>query len=316
MPDGNRPACFFKEDFYMTKKDFLEISKDKLSIFCGILFHNQQFAPGRDVPVEYDLSCPEYVELKEKYELEKISGKGSDFSRAKRLLHFLSPRLSHASWYDNHVPCNALDLMDYSFDDPQHGINCLNKSKILAECCLALGIYARRVIIMPYSPYDFDNHVVTEVYDRRLEKWIMLDPTTDGYFIDENKMPLSVLEIRHRFANDEFVTFVSSTDRLMDIERSCEKNAGTNAYICKNLFYFYVERQNRFGLGDRWLTFSPLHFSGRQCDVQNVQYRLNHLPEQHHAFRKGYEDRLKRLKSSDEYELIDIAVMRQAPKIK
>ena len=32
---------------------------------------------------------------------------------------------------------------------------------------------------MPYSPYDFDNHVVVEIYDK---KWIMLDPTTDGIF--------------------------------------------------------------------------------------------------------------------------------------
>ena len=46
---------------------------------------------------------------------------------------------------------------------------------------------------MPYSPYDFDNHVVVEIYDK---KWIMLDPTIDGIFIDENRTPLSLLEIR------------------------------------------------------------------------------------------------------------------------
>ena len=84
----------------------------------------------------------------------------------------------------------------------------MNKSKILVECCLALGIYARRVSIMPFSPYDLDNHVVTEIYDRTLKKWIMLDPTTDGYFVDDASTALSLLEMRNKFANAEFITFV------------------------------------------------------------------------------------------------------------
>lgn len=42
--------------------------------------------------------------------------------------------------YDNHIPCDALHLLEFSYEQPDHGINCRNKSKILAECCLALGI--------------------------------------------------------------------------------------------------------------------------------------------------------------------------------
>lgn len=67
-------------------------------------------------------------------------------------------RLKHQSDYNNHVPCNSLDLLAYCFEKPDVGINCLNKAKILAECCLALGIYARRRGGMPCSPYDGDNH--------------------------------------------------------------------------------------------------------------------------------------------------------------
>ena len=184
----------------MTRKEWNELNEERLRIYSGILFHNQTFAEGNpDAQIRYDFSCPEFVTLRETYDLERIAGKGSDFARAKRLLHHLAPRLHHSSWYDNHVPCNALDLLEYSFGKPDQGINCLNKSKTLAECCLALGIYARRVSIMPFSPYDFDNHVVTEIYDRELKKWIMLDATTDGYFVDENKTPLSLLEMQENF---------------------------------------------------------------------------------------------------------------------
>ena len=85
---------------------------------------------------------------------------------------------------------------------------------------MSLGIYARRVKIMPYSPYDFDNHVVVEIYDK---KWIMLDPTTDGIFIDENRIPLSLLEIREKLANDKFVTYVKPKDKLVDLKKLKDK---------------------------------------------------------------------------------------------
>ena len=144
----------------MTKKKSKEILQQMLNIYQGILFNNQGFEPGNSDEVIYDFSCPEFEELRNTYNLIAIAGNGSDFTRAKRLLHNLAPRLTHSSWYDNHIECNALRLLAYSLDNPQQGINCLNKSKILAECCLAVGIYTRRVRIMPYSPYDFDHVLV------------------------------------------------------------------------------------------------------------------------------------------------------------
>ncbi len=103
----------------MTRKEFLQMSQQELAIFSGILFHHQTFAPGGQAQVEYRLDCPEFETLREKYDLLKIAGRGSDFVRAKRLLHYLAPRLTHSSWYDNHVPCNALDLLAYSLNNPQ-----------------------------------------------------------------------------------------------------------------------------------------------------------------------------------------------------
>lgn len=78
---------------------------------------------------------------------------------------------------------NALHLPPYSFQNKEHGINCLNKAKILAESCLSLGIYARRVFLYPFSPFDFDSHVACEIFDEKRSKWIRMDPTTDGDFL-------------------------------------------------------------------------------------------------------------------------------------
>ena len=290
-----------------------EVSQQSLDIFSGILFNNQLFKDGNNEKITYNFNCPEFITLKEKYNLEKIAGKGTDFIRAKRLLHYLAPRLTHSSWYDNHVPCNALDLLEYSLNNKEQGINCLNKSKILQECCLAIGIYARRVCIMPFSPYDFDNHVVTEIFDRELNKWIMLDPTTDGLFIDENKTPLSLLEIRKKFANDEFVTFVLSTDKLNDLEKLKDKYIEQNAYICKNLFYFYIDQESTFGPSNNVLEFVPDNYSVLENKKANLKYRINHLPEKYKDWKTNFEKQLQNLEKCNDDEGTSILSMLASP---
>lgn len=297
----------------MTGKEMQEIAQQMLDIYSGTLFHNQEFESGNAKEIIYEFDCPEFEELRNRYNLIKIAGKGSDFTRAKRLLHYLAPRLTHSSWYDNHITCNALRLLEYSLDNPEQGINCLNKSKILVECCLALGIYARRVSIIPYSPYDFDNHVVTEIYDRALAKWIMLDPTTDGYFIDETKTPLSLLEMRSKFANAAWITFVPSTNRLKEIQKLPVKHLDTNMYICKNLFYFQIEQYSTFGEKDQYLYFVPLHYSILQTKQANLKYRIDRLPDEYEDMRKKLEKNLSRLAQMLEPERTDILSMQKKP---
>ncbi len=297
----------------MTRKETHEIAQQMLDIYRGILFNNQEFESGNSNEMSYEFDCPEFEELRNKYDLVKIAGNGSDFIRAKRLLHNLALRLTHSSWYDNHIECNALRLLEYSLDNPEQGINCLNKSKILAECCLALGIYARRVIIMPFSPYDFDNHVVVEIYDGKLEKWIMLDPTTDGYFIDETQTPLSLLEMRSKFANAEFITYVPSTASLKDIHKLRAKYTSANMYICKNLFYFQVEQYSTFGEKNNYLQFVPLHYSIKRTKQANLKYRIDNLPTEYDDFRKRLEKCIPGLEKSQEPQRTNIQSMQKKP---
>lgn len=296
----------------MKEKEFFEIAAQMQNNYSGILYNYRSFDGERAGDVTYGFSCPEYTELRDKYELVKIAGKGSDFKKAKRLLHYFAPKLTHSSWYDNHVECNALKLLEYSFDNPKQGINCLNKSKILEECCLALGIYSRRVRIMPFSPYDFDNHVVNEIFDKKLNKWIMLDMTTDGYFVDENKKPLSLLEIREKFALDEFVTFVKSTDRLTNLEKSRDNNVDKNYYICKNLFWFNIGAECKFGEPSKWYDICPAGYSIKDNKIANIKYRINHLPKEYSDWIPRYEEWLKNAESA-EYTVYDAEIMRRVP---
>ena len=248
-------------------------------VYAGILHNNQRFQAGEARQVAYRFDCPEYAQLAQQYDLAARAGQGTDTQRAIRLLRWLAPRLTHCSWFDNRIPCNALSLLEYSLDNPAQGINCVNKAKILAECCLALGIYARRVRLSPYSPYDFDCHVVTEIYDRAEGRWLMLDPTTNGFLVDETRRILSVLEARQRLASGQFVTFLKAGARPASLAAARDKNLETTSYYAKNLFLIQVEDISRFGEGEGWLHLIPEHFSVRENSLENARYRAACLDE-------------------------------------
>lgn len=279
-------------------------------IYTGILFNSRSFAAGERTAITYAFDCPEYRALVEKYGIDRIAGEGADFGRAgrdfrkaERLLHWMSPRLRHLPDYDNHVPMNSLALLEYSLDRPENGINCRSKAVILTECCLALGITARRVYIMPCSPYDMDNHVVTEIFDRGLSKWIMLDPSTDGVFRDEKGVSLSLLELRERFAAHKPAAFSGS-----------EPEEDMNAYFAKNLYRFMVDGDNGFGLGDRRvLHFMPAGCSFKENQLASIKFKQGQIPPDAMRVQKIFSEMLEKAKKEPEPAPWDISVMEMKP---
>lgn len=208
---------------------------------AGILENHLEFRDGVDHEFTYDFNNDAYAELKSKYDIEKIAGSdGSEFERARRLMYEFGPRLKHESNFSNNIEMKALDLLEYSLDNSAHGINCRAKAQILNEMCLALNIYARKVWIMPNSDYDNDCHVVNEIWDSSLNKWVMLDITAYTFWVDEMGTPLSILEIREKGAKQEFCTPVAYGDRrgdLNSLQRLKEKNIENFLYIMKNMAY-------------------------------------------------------------------------------
>lgn len=222
---------FYGFDSYLQSTDEIYIMES------GILRNNLKFHEGTDYELKYNFSHENYDKLKNEYDLEKTAKSGTEFERAVRLMDEYAPRLKHKSDYNNHIPLDALSLLEYSLDNKSHGINCRSKAQILNEMCLSLGIYARKVWIMPYSKYDGDCHVVNEVWDGALNKWIMLDITNNEYWVDENNTPLSILEIRKKAALQEFCTPVEVGDKTNDLSGLKEKHIGDFLYIVKNMVY-------------------------------------------------------------------------------
>ena len=248
-------------------------------ILRGDIKMNERFKKGKDINFAYDFKHPKLIELKEKYHLNLIAQGNTTFEKAIRIMHFLAPNLEHNGDYQNQILCNSLDLMNYSFKKGEkYGINCLSKSKILEECLLSIGIFARRVSIMPYSPYDRDNHVICEYYDNEMCKWVMLDPSSDRYYLNSKNIPLGILEIRKLLANRKTIKTVclSSVDNL-DINKIVPlENDSDIYYLAKNFVWFVVSDVHSFGIDNlTYYTLEPVHMNTKDYLHYNGIYRKN-----------------------------------------
>lgn len=237
-------ATFWGLDSYLQSLDEIYVMES------GILRRYQSLRDGEEAQLRYDMAHPDYEKLLNAYPIARIAGEGSELERATRLMNEYAPRLRHLSNYDNHVTMEALPLLEYSLNNKDHGINCRSKAQILNEMCLALGIRARKVWIIPNSVYDTDCHVVNEVWDSALQKWVMLDITNNEYWVDENGVPLSILEIREKGATQAFCTPVQPGDDLRDLPRLKEKYQADFIYIMKNMVLIRVRLTQTVGEGE------------------------------------------------------------------
>lgn len=237
-----------------------------------------------DVHFSYDNNHPNFKELKNKYPIEDIAGKGDDFTKSKNLLYWVSSHMYHKGDYSGSIGCNSLDLLNYSYDKGNScGINCVGLATILTECLLAIGLKARKVFIMPCSPYDGDNHVVTQVYIKDLNKWVMLDPTLNAYFINEHGVCLSLLELRGHLA-DQKAVFFNKEAKYNDeawIEQSVLENI---EYFAKNLFCFHTSEISTFDnvLESRFITLCPQGYNPKQIRLSNIEYRIKKYGDNPH----------------------------------
>jgi hypothetical protein len=268
------------------------------NILRGALKMNSTFretTENTDIKLRFDVTNENLSVLRAKYGLDAIAGTGGCLSKSLNILFWLCDHTYHFGNYDNHIPKNARDLLEYAYDTgAKQGLNCLNLSYILTECLLSIGVPARTVGLMPLSPYDADNHVVTHAYIAELGKWIMLDPTWCGYFRDAEGNILDLLELRGYladgrdvFLNDEFSyngkKLITNDERVRYYKR----------YMAKNLFYFTTGETSSFGRENygRDLIISPVGYNPFESRMYGLEYRIERARTDkgiNEAFRESY----------------------------
>lgn len=263
------------------------------NLYTGMLRMCEDFRDdGREVELVYQTDEALEV-LKETYELEKRMGTGSEFDKIISLLQWETDHIFHKGDYDNHIRNRAVDLFEYSYDkEAEKGINCRSLSISLTECYLSVGIKARVVYLMPFSPYDGDNHVVCEAWSKDYNKWIMVDPTYGLYLMDEEGTPLNIIEIREKLAFQEKLKF----------NEGCHYNGNPIEekeiieYYAKDFFYFQIKRIQGYdveNIENNWMvTIAPNGYNVKKRIIANIDYRIKKWGdnEQLQRWRKAAED--------------------------
>jgi hypothetical protein len=243
-------------------------------------YNNFRETSDNSIKLQFDFSNENFLILKSKYELDKVAGNGNDLSKALNILFWLCEHTYHKGDYDNHVPMNSLDLLEYSFDKYDRGINCLNLSFILTECFLSIGLPANTVRILPFSYKDTDNHVVTHVYIKSIGKWIMLDPTWCGYFSDADGNILDLFETRTIFVDNKDVYLNDGFSyNGQNLINNLEEVQWYKRYMAKNLFFFNLNEISTFGQDNagKALYVSPEGFDPFENTIKNIEYRIEML---------------------------------------
>jgi len=235
-------------------------------------------AVDEDIHFTFDTAHPKFNLLKSSYPIKTIAGNGDNFSKSKNLLHWVSNHMYHKGDYSGNIPRNSIDLLNHSFEKgSENGVNCVCLATILTECLLAIGLKATTVFIMPCSPYDGDNHCVTQVYIENTNKWVMFDPTLNAFFTNEKGECLSLLELRNHFANQEHV-FFNEEAKYNDNEWTAESAKENMLYFAKNLFYFQMSENSTFEASNtpnnRFVTLSPQGYDPKHTRLSNIEYRI------------------------------------------
>ncbi len=255
----------------------------QLRLYCGLLRLYDEFDPLQDKGApgfEYECSHPELDKLRAKYQLDRVAGAGNDWSKARSLLKWITEHVSHRGDIASalpevckSLPMNALGLLEYSFEKGEdRGISCYMLAIVLTEACLSLGLKSRIVSLNPLNPYDYDNHLVTVVWCANFSKWVMVDPSYNGYLCDARGEVLNPWEVRDLLCRHK--TIVCNDELAHNgVKHSSEDYL---RYIAKNLFYIQSPTFSGFNSTTTsekpWLILTPKHFD--VCKREKYKMKL------------------------------------------
>ncbi|MDR0287740.1 MAG: transglutaminase-like domain-containing protein [Clostridiales bacterium] len=248
------------------------------------VFDNFTVTNCQNFKVKHDTASPDFNILHSKYPIRDIAGDGTDFSKTIKLMRWVHDNVLHNGGTKDveFVPKNSVSILDYSFGKGiEFGVYCRLQAIVLTECCLSIGLMARTIHCLPFSPNDFDSHVVSMVYIKDLKKWVLFDPGNNAYFTDKNQTPCSPLEARSLLGRNE--CFVSDQLKPNYVFPLAEKQASYKQYMAKNLFYIKFSAINTFGtdLIENQITYHliPLGFNAKEREISYCEYAIDNAPD-------------------------------------
>ena len=142
----------------------------------------------------------------------------TDRENALAIMAHLTKHTHYCGATRNILPDDGAEISRNSFDLPfEKALNCRSKAIALTDIMNSYGIKALPICTMSN---DKGCHFLVQVWLREENRFIVMDPSFNCTFADEDGIELSVFELRERILNDKSVSIngysVFGTNELKD----------------------------------------------------------------------------------------------------
>lgn len=180
----------------------------------------------------------ELNDLKNYLPSELFQEKNSDFTTMIKLMLWVHNFLIPDGRATPVHPFNCINILEKTKTEKIKS-NCWMFAVVLNEIYLSFGYRSKMIRCMPFDLRFNDCHCVVQVYVNEYSKWIMLDAAFGAYYIDTQKIPLNLKEIReHIIMNKKMTTPLTPSKHSKELLK----------YWTKNIFRFETYAINKFNM--------------------------------------------------------------------
>lgn len=200
------------------------------------------------------------TEIREYFQLDTLYGEtASTWEKTLAIARFVATNIPHANQTIQPEKRNAIYLWEYT-KNTEPAFNCRLHSIMMFELLSSVGIPATNITCMPADSKDNDCHVVNQVWLPELEKWVMIDSDSGGFYAtDEEGNLLSLQEMREFYIQGKHICYHPQ------FGEAAGEDCWYYDYMAKNTYWFSC-----------WET---LHFDQEPAAGKDVGRYIHLVPE-------------------------------------
>ncbi len=148
------------------------------------------------------------AEIKEYFQLDTLYDEtAATWEKTLAIARFVATNIPHANQTIQPEKRNAIYLWEYT-KNTESAFNCRLHSIMMFELLSSAGIEATYITCMPEDGNDTDCHVVNQVWLPELEKWVMIDSDSGGFYATDDKGNLlSLQEMRDSYIQGRTILY-------------------------------------------------------------------------------------------------------------
>lgn len=151
---------------------------------------------------KFFINLEEYETIKKEYDFP-YNQNLTDTENSLNIMNYLTQHTHYCGATSNVLPDNTLDILKYSFDKSfVNALNCRFKALVLTDVLIAYGIKALPILLRSENN---GVHFVVHIYSKEQKKFVVLDPSFNCCFTDENDNLLSIFELRNAIIDKKTV---------------------------------------------------------------------------------------------------------------